>query len=361
MAIDRRDFIKTAFAGSAALSLAGCAGDDRSSAEPRSLDLLVLGGTGFIGPYQIRYALSRGHNVTMFNRGQSNPDMFPELERLIGDRAGDLTALERRRWDAVIDNSATDPDWVRASAGLLADSVDQYLFVSSTGVYYPYHTPGADEALAPNTEMIPDDGSSTYGVNKALSEGEAESAFPGRAIVVRPHFIAGPDDPTDRFTSWPVRLSRGTPVIGPGTPADPVQFVDVRDVTEFMVTLIEEGHAGVYNAAGPALPTGVGPFIEAVQSGVGVASEVVWIDDLDFLAEQRFQAVPWIPPSGDLEAMAQVSNAKALEHGLQLRPIADTARDTIEWWNQQPEERREELAHGPSEEREAEIIAEWRG
>ena len=369
--ISRRDFARLSALALGGLAAAGCGGeggqdggggaDPADDAPARPLDILVLGGTGFIGPHQVRFALDRGHNVTLFNRGQSAPDMFPDLETIIGDRESDLEGLRGRQWDAVIDNSATNPEWVRASAQLLADSAGRYLYVSSTGVYFPYLTTGADESLEPLLEKDPEGGmSSSYGVDKALSEDEVEAAFGDRGLVVRPHFIAGPGDPTDRFTSWPVRLSGRPEVVGPGTPDDPVQYIDVRDLTSWMVRLLENEVGGVFNAGGPAEPQGVGEFIRRVAAGIGSDAEVTWIDDLEFLQEHQFFAVPWIPPEGDLLGMATVNSDKALSQGLTLRPVEDTARDSLDWFRSQPEERQADLRHGPDAEAEAELLAAWK-
>ena len=369
--ITRRDFARLSALAVGSLAVgAGCGGSgEDGSAEgstaaertPAPLDILILGGTGFIGPHQVSHALERGHNVTLFNRGQSAPDMFPDLETIIGDRETDLEGLRGRSWDAVIDNSATNPEWVRSSAQLLAGSAGRYLYVSSTGVYFPYLTTGADETVEPLLEKDPEKGmSSSYGVDKALSEDEVEAAFGDRALVVRPHFIAGPGDPTDRFTSWPVRLAGRPEVVGPGTPDDPVQYIDVRDLTSWMIRLLEDEASGVFNAGGPAERQGVGEFIRRVAAGIGSEAQVTWVDDVEFLGENGFFAVPWIPPEGDLLGMATVNSDKALAQGLTLRPVEDTARETLEWFRSQSAERQADLRHGPSAEDEAELLAAWK-
>lgn len=365
--ITRREFTRrTAATALATFAVTSCGGEDpeggaaQPASRPSPLDILILGGTGFIGPHQVRAALDRGHSVTLFNRGQRAPDMFPEIETIIGDRANDLEGLRGRAWDAVIDNSATNPEWVRASAGLLADSAGRYLYVSSTGVYFPYLTRGADESVEP--ALVVDStkgGSSTYGVNKALSEDEVEAAFGDRAIVVRPHFIAGPGDPTDRFTSWPLRLSSRPEIVAPGTPDDPVQYVDVRDLIPWMIALLEGEASGVFNAAGPAEPQGVGEMITRVASAVESDAEITWIPDLDFLDEHGFGGVPWVPPRGDLYGMASVDNSRAIEHGLAFRPVEETARDSLAWYRSQPADYQAEMRHGPSEAEEAEMLAAW--
>lgn len=361
----RREFLGTLGVAGAAWSVAGCAPSSDAESEsagaaspPRPLNILILGGTGFIGPHQIRYALSRGHSITLFNRGQSNPEMFADLELIRGDRSepDGLAGLEGRTFDAVIDNSANREEWVSASARLLEPNVGRYLFVSSTGVYYPYHNRGVDESVAPVTSLDPDDesGSSNFGVNKALAEQHTMSILGDRGLVVRPHFIAGPGDPTDRFTNWPVRLTERDRVILPGSVDDPCQWIDVRDVTHFMVRLLEDEASGVFNAAGPDPATGVGPFAERVASAVGSTAELVQIDDLDFLEEHRFSAIPWIPPRDELYGMAAVDSSKALAAGMTLRPVEETAVDTLEWFSTQDREARFLDAA-----QEAEILAAW--
>ena len=253
---NRRDFLKGSIVlGGALLSRSATAFADaaaRVTVAPASIDLLVLGGTGFIGPYLVRYAVARGHRVTIFTRGRRQVDLPNEVVRLIGDRNGQLGALIGKRWDAVVDDSATNPEWVRQSAQLLKDSTRQYLFTSSTGVYYPYRKRGLDESVAPHLEVAdPKDGSETYGVAKARCEREVQEAFGGRAIVVRPTYIVGPGDTTDRFPYWPVRLAKGGEVLAPGRRDDPVQLIDVRDLSEWMVRLLEQQVTGVYNAVGP--------------------------------------------------------------------------------------------------------------
>ena len=271
-----------------------------------------------------------------------------------------MDGLRGQTFDAVIDNSANQEEWVSASAALLEPNVGRYLFVSSTGVYYPYHTRGVDESVDPVMEFDASDdtGSSTFGVNKARAEQHTLNIFGDRGLVVRPHFIAGPGDPTDRFTNWPVRLAERPRVIVPGTPADPVQWIDVRDVTHFMIRLLEDEASGIYNAAGPTPNMGVGELAERVRAAVQSEAELVQIDDLDFLDEMNFTPIPWIPPRDELFGMASVDSSKALDAGLTLRPVEETAVDTLEWF-------RGEVSAGSREpqflsaERETEILEAW--
>src|SRR5688500_5078399 len=232
MATSRRTFLKTSALAGGALSLglspaalrAEEMTTDPEGSAPGSarapLRILVLGGTGFIGPHQVRYAVSRGHHVTIFTRGRRQAELPKSVEYLVGDRNGQLDALKGKKWDAVIDNSATNPDWVRQSAQLLKDSASRYMYVSSTGVFFPYRTTDIDETVQPRTADDPPAETKSYGVQKTLSEREAQNAFGDRAIIVRPHFIVGPDDTTDRFPYWPVRIARGGEILAPGRPTE---------------------------------------------------------------------------------------------------------------------------------------------
>lgn len=368
MSTSRRDFLKTAVAAGGAAGLGVLGGwrtyGSESLGPKKSLSILILGGTGFIGPYQVRYALARGHTVTLFNRGKTKPHLFPELEKLRGDReAGDLEALKGREWDVVIDNSSGRPRWTREAAELLRDAANLFYYTSSTGVYYPYHSIDIDED-APVLDADPeesDDGPS-YGVRKVLSERAAEAAFPGRAIVVRPHLIAGPDDPTDRFTYWPVRMSRGGEVMAPGQPTDPIQFIDVRDLTEFTMTLIEGSVGGVFNGVGPLSRMSAAEMLYGIRAISSTDVSFTWVD-ADFLSEHRVRGwshlTVWINPTGDYMGMDQINNERSVANGLTFRPLAVTARDTLDWWNSLPEERRAEPRNGLAPDREVEVLAIW--
>jgi 2'-hydroxyisoflavone reductase len=334
----------------------------------RALRILILGGTSFLGPHQIRYALARGHAVTVFNRGQTQPRLFAELldrvEQLEGDRGGDMESLRGRTWDAVIDNSGRAVEWARASAELLAPSVRNYLFVSSTGVFYPYLTAGITEAVQPRLADDPPQDPASYGVMKALSEREVQRAFGDRAIIVRPNYIVGPGDTTDRFPYWPVRIARGGEVLVPGGHDDPVQFMDVRDLTEWMIHLIEDERTGVYNAAGPfPRQATIAEMVHGIRAVTTERVDWVWIDDYEFLTEVRLRAmVPWIMPRGNSLGHTRINYDRAVANGLTFRPLAVTVRDTLDWWASDavPPERRANPGFVLTADREAEIIAAWR-
>jgi 2'-hydroxyisoflavone reductase len=335
----------------------------------RALRILILGGTSYIGPHQVRYALERGHSITLFNRGRTEPALFPELfeglEKLEGDRNGNLEALRGRQWDAVIDNSATNPQWVADSAGLLKDSVRHYMFVSTTGVFLPYLQPRIDESVQPRLQDPPGTERPSYGVQKAQAERAALDAFGDRAFIVRPHFIVGPGDSSDRFPYWPVRIERGGEILVPGRKSDPVQFVDVRDLTEFMIRLLENGDAGVYNVAGPRSALPMEQFVYGVAASVEPREPIrwTWVEDYAFLEENNIGgAVPWILLAGDNQYMTDIVIDRAVSKGLTFRPLATTVRDMLEWWHSPalPEQRRASPRFVFSPERERELLEKWK-
>jgi 2'-hydroxyisoflavone reductase len=342
--------------------------------------LLVLGGTGFIGPHMVEYALSRGHRVTIFNRGRTNTHLFPDVEKLVGDRNDDLRALEGREWDVVLDNHATLPRWVRQTAQLLKDSAKQYVHVSTISVYDGESTsmggerdaePGSVEedrlridedsklAMLPEGHEGEEVTGQSYGPFKVMAEQEARRAFPGMATIVRPGLIVGPGDPTDRFTYWPVRIDRGGDVLVPGDGLDSVQFIDVRDLTEWIVRLAEGGIPGTFNATGPASRLSMAEMVYGIRAATSSPVRFTWVDN-DFLAEHEVQ--PWMhmPVWIPADRLSFVRIDRALEKGLTFRPLAVTARDTIDWHQARPEERRNSMRTGLNPGREAELLEEWR-
>lgn len=374
----RRDFLKTSAVFGSAL-FAGCAGSQVPNGltavarSPRPLRILILGGTGFIGPNQVRYAMERGHTVTLFNRGRTNPGLFPNVETLIGDRApnpGQLDALRgTREWDVVIDNPTTRPRWVREAAEALKGRVGQYVFISTISVYAANDTPGADETAAVLTTDTPDIESGPefnrlYGPLKALSEQEAQKAFPGRATIIRPGLIVGVGDQSDRFTYWPVRIAKGGEVLAP-PPDDPVQIIDARDLGEWSIRCCENGVYGVFNATGPATRFTVRQMLEGAKAVVGGDARFTYVT-AEFLAAQQppvrpWQDLPvWMAPTGRNAGFTQRSIARALANGLTFRPYADTVRETLAFYHTQPPERQEQLRFGISAEREAQALAAWR-
>lgn len=359
----RRDFLKRGAAAGAALGLSRAGLEARGAGEPAARSLLVLGGTAFLGPELVEEALNRGWRVTLFNRGKTNPHLFPGVEKLRGDRRSDLSALEGRSWDAVVDTSGYFPKDVAASAGLLAKRTGLYVFVSTMSVYGDTSKPGIDESSPVATTDDPDADKVTganYGALKALSEKAAEQAMPGRVTVVRSGLIVGPGDTTDRFTYWPVRVARGGEVLAPGTPDDPVQLIDVRDLARWTISMVERKRSGVYNATGPKDPLGFGAMLSACREASGSDAAFTWADEktLEELKVAPWSDMPcWIPPSGKTAGSRRARNGKAVGEGLVFRPILETARDTLAWWKALPEERRARMKAGLTPEREAAALA----
>lgn len=360
----RRDFLKSA-AGSVVLAGAWPALADaavQSTGRQKSLELLVLGGTGFIGPHLVRHAVSRGHHVTIFTRGRRDADLPAEVVRLQGDRNGQLDALKGKRWDVVIDDSATNPDWVALSTELLKDS-GAYMFTSSTGVYYPYLTRGLDESVPVHTDLAdPKDGSETFGVAKAKCEAETLKVFGDRGVVIRPTYIVGPGDTSDRFPYWPVRLAKGGNVLAPGHADDPMQMIDVRDLAEFMVHVAEGDRRGIFNVAGPREPLVARAFYEEAAKVINPSVKYTFVDDYDFLVAHKIEeAIPWALLRGNDYGMMSIRNEKAIEAGLMFRPLATTLRDTLSWWSTVPQARRDKPRFTITPEIEARALRDARG
>jgi 2'-hydroxyisoflavone reductase len=371
MATTRRTFIKLSAVASGAFGLG--IGSTRLFAEKsvKPLRILILGGTGFTGPYQVRYALSRGHKVTTFNRGKTHPSELPkEVEQLIGDRNGQLDALKGRKWDVVIDNPTTLPAWVRDAAEILKGNVERYVFISTISVYAET-SKGADET-APlakyegadpykeTLEAMKASGYKTYGPLKALSEKEAEKWFPGKTLIIRPGLIVGPRDETDRFTYWPVRIDRGGEVLAPGAQTDPVQFIDARDLAEWTIRMVESRETGIYNATGPAKPLVIGEMLDQIKGALNSKATFTWVP-ADFLEKEKVEAWSDMPVwTGEESGMARTNINRALAKGLTFRPLAETARDTLTWFKSQPQDRQSKLRAGLTPEREAEVLAQWR-
>jgi 2'-hydroxyisoflavone reductase len=370
MATTRRTFIKLSAAASGAFGLGITSARLFAEQPVKPLRILILGGTGFTGPYQVRYALSRGHQVTTFNRGKTHPGELPkEVEQLIGDRNGQLDALKGRKWDVAIDNPTTLPAWVRDAAQILKGNVERYVFISTISVYADT-SKGVDETaplakydgLDPykeTLEAMKASGYKTYGPLKALSEQEAEKWFPGKTLIIRPGLIVGPRDETDRFTYWPVRIDRGGEVLAPGKPTDPIQFIDARDLAEWTIRMVENREAGIYNATGPAKPLAIGEMLDQIKAALNSEATFTWVP-ADFLQQEKVEAWSDMPVwTGEESGMARTSIARALAKGLTFHPLAETARDTLAWFKSQPQDRQAKLRAGLTPEREAEVLAQW--
>jgi 2'-hydroxyisoflavone reductase len=376
MPISRRSFVQASAVGAIGLGLAPrtVLGGPPVSRAKTPLRILILGGTGFIGPYQVQYAVARGHQVTVFNRGRTQAELPASVEQLVGDRNDDLRALEGRDWDVVIDNPATLPKWVADVGALLRDRTRQYVYISSVSVYADTSVAGMDE----DTPVLPYEGAEDpmtitrvtgplFGPLKALSEREAETWFPGRATIIRPGLIVGPGDPTGRFTYWPLRIERGGDVLAPGHGRDPVQIIDARDLSEWIIRMVEQGDVGTYNAVGPRSTLSMAEMLHGIRAVVSGSTPVrfQWVDS-DFLEAREvrpWQHMPvWVPVGEDNAGWSAVGIERAVAKGLTFRPLATTAADTLRWWHDLPEERRNApSSFGISAEREAEVLAAWRG
>ncbi|MCI0630132.1 MAG: NAD-dependent epimerase/dehydratase family protein [Phycisphaerales bacterium] len=432
----RRDFLHTSLATGAAAALGGAlsaagpwqsqlskpaASPERCAAPKR---ILILGGTSFLGPAIVEAAKARGHSLTLFNRGKTEKriGIIEGVEKLYGNRdpklpadetqneAGEYTnptprgleSLQAKTWDAVVDTSGYYPRIVKASAELLAPNVKQYIFISSISVYADSSKPHQDEDASLETLDDPTvetmgEGFKNYGGLKALCEQAAEAALPGRVANVRPGLIVGPGDPTDRFNYWPIRIQRGGDVLAPGSPDDPVQLVDVRDLAEWLVVLIENNTTGVFNAINPAPgKLTIGETLESCKKAAAYyegthhrrprEANLIWVP-ADFLEQHKVTPwgdMPlWLPPTGESAGSHLRSNTKAVAAGLKFRPVQETAAGILEWWPREIERRKritaqlkeeakkagkpepqvrdpEQIKEGISPEREVKVLEAWR-
>jgi 2'-hydroxyisoflavone reductase len=368
MTVSRREFLQWS-ATAAALATTGL---DLSAAPAKvsPKKILILGGTGFLGPATIEIAQAHGHQVTMFNRGKTRPELFPGVEKLHGDRdpkkGEGLKALEAGSWDAVIDNSGYYPRQVGASAALVAARTKQYIYISSISAYKEPNPENGNEEAALATLADPtveDMGKEyqNYGGLKALCEQAAQKAMPGRTTIVRPGYIVGPDDPSGRFTYWPVRFDQGGEIAVPGATTDPVEIIDVRDLAAWLVHLVEQGTMGTFNACGPEKRLAWGDLVADFQKAGNVSAKPVWIP-AEFLAKQEGIEFPiWAPFMGETKGFHTWRNDRAVKAGLRFRPALSTVKDTLAWFKTQEkvEKGRTKLA-APSAEQEAKLIAAWR-
>jgi 2'-hydroxyisoflavone reductase len=330
--------------------------------------ILVLGGTGYIGPHLVSYALARGHQVTLFNRGRTRPGLFPKAEQLIGDRnvPDGHAALQGRTWDVVFDLPTTNPQWIVNAAAVLKGNVSQYVYVSSTAAYKDFTRSFPDETHPtqdPAPISGPDAASAQYGPKKVRCEQLVQEAFGAGATIVRPGLIVGPGDLTDRFTYWPVRIEKGGEILAPGTLDDPAQWIDVRDLTEWMVRLGENGTGGVFNAVGPRTVYGIGELLYGIKACFANDAQFTWVSQ-PFLTANKIRSwaeMPvWSFTGHTTVAFCTSVIEKALAAGLTFRPLATTVRDAMTWYRGRPVAEQEKLRAGLSPEREREILALWR-
>ena len=357
ISINRREALL--MAGAAAL-LAG----ETFAVEPevKPMKVLILGGTGISGPHLVRELRAAGHQLTLLNRGKRNPGLFKDVETLIGDRAGPLDVLEGRDWDVVVDNSGYFPKQVQLSAELLKGHAQHYIYVSSISAYADLTPPGIDEdyQLAelkdPDATQITND---NYGGLKAACEKIVEQTFGDNQTVIRPSYIVGPGDSSDRFTYWPVRVARGGEVLAPGRAADTVQFIDVRDMADFMRACVERKIKGRYNLCNPPGAVTMGELLDASKRISKSNASFTWASQ-SFIEQQKLIAngeVPiWAPPVGKEAGATLVSSARAVAQGLRFRDLDTTIKDTLAWHDQRPADQKAKLRAGLTAEREAELL-----
>jgi 2'-hydroxyisoflavone reductase len=376
MRLTRRTFINAGVLAAAGLATRGklAFAADMPNPPEKPLRILILGGTGFTGPHQVRYALERGHTVTLFNRGRERKAWPGKVEELIGDRnTGDLKALEGREWDVCIDNPTTLPFWVRDAGRVLHGKVQQYVFISTISAYAQDDKPADESAalanyagadpLAETLESFRANVGELYGPLKAVSEQEARKQFPGIVTIIRPGLIVGPGDETDRFTYWPARLSRGGEVLAPGDGNDAVQFIDARDLAEWTIRMTESRVFGTFNATGPEQSLQMRGMLTGIATAIHSDARMTWVPT-DFLEARHvapWSDMPvWVPGQGDSAGFAKRSIRSAVAAGLTFRPLAITATDTLDWFKQQPPERQAKLKAGLSPAREHELLSAWK-
>lgn len=337
------------------------------------MKLLVFGGTQFVGRHLVRAALDRGHQVTLFHRGRTNPGLFPEAERILGDRREDFSALDEGchggRWDAVLDVNGYVPRVVRAAAERLRGRAGSYTFISTISVYADKEARGLHEGsplAAPkpgeegSEEITPD----SYGWLKAGCEEAVEEVWPDRSLIVRPGLVVGPYDPTGRFPYWPWRVARGGEVLAPAGPEHPLQFIDGRDLAEWTIRSIEEERTGPFTATGPGRPLTLGELLDVCLEVSGSGARITWVDE-GFLLDREvepFRELPLWIPGAEADGFYGFDNRKAVAAGLTFRPLAETVRDTLAWLaevgGEVPSRAGERPAHLTLE-REAELLRAW--
>jgi 2'-hydroxyisoflavone reductase len=391
MTLTRRQFVKVSAAASAssAFAIPGLGAEQvPPPAAPlpglkvpnvgkadKSLNLLIIGGTGFTGPEQVEYALARGHKVTLLNRNKRRPDLFKgSVDQLVGDLGADVSVLKSRSFDAVLDIPTTYPFWVRNVAQYLKGHVGHYVFISTVSVYLDNSKPGMDEtdATVPMNKGIdpysldPSYRASQYAPFKVFCERLVQETYPVSTII-RPGLIVGPLDPSDRFTYWPSRIDRGGEVLAPGDPTDRVQFIDSRDLAEWTIRMIEQREAGVFNALGPGAPLSISEMLYGIKAVTTAGAQFTWVG-AEFLQKhgiEEWKDMPvWVDPHGSGAGFHFRMNAKAILKGLTFRPLAVTALDTLEWnKTRSPEDRQAQIdgkLNGLAPAREVEVLVAWK-
>jgi 2'-hydroxyisoflavone reductase len=375
MSVTRRSAVKHSLAAIGGLTLFGSRGGAAPVGGQRAGRVLFLGGTGFLGPHMVQRALDQGYQVTILTRGRAGRDLFPNVERLVGDRAGDMSVLRGKTWDVCIDNSGYVPAHVRTSAQLLKGSVGHYVYTSTIDAYRDFHTPDFNEdyPLAQLPEGAPHNPNRYYGPLKALCEREVEAAFPSSFTIVRPGWVSGPGDNNHFFTYWVMRVKRGGEMLAPGTRTDPFQTIDVRDLAAFVIAAADRRIAGHYNLVAPH--TTFGEMLATVERATSSNVAPVWVS-ADFLRTKGvrpyFDLPLWWPPRNDYtlsnvpsglgggEGALRISGERARAKGLTPRPLVETARDLLAWYEKAHGSWPETGRPGLTTERERTLLADWK-
>jgi 2'-hydroxyisoflavone reductase len=324
------------------------------------MKLLVIGGTRFVGRHFVELAIKKGHQITLFNRGKSTPGIFSGIEQFHGSRNDRLSELpiSNRHWDCVLDTCGYMPRIVKNSAEYLEDSVDQYVFVSTISVYADFTKPGINEDSPlsrtddPAAETVTNE---NYGPLKVLCENAVSEIYGDNTLIIRPGLIIGPYDSTDRFTYWPVRIKNGGEVMAPSPPDSPVQFIDARDLAEFMLFMITTGKSGIFNATGPEDPMNMEEYLRACSTATGNMAEFIWVSE-KFIEKNNIDMPVWVPQSW--HGINQVDCTRAIKAGLRFRPLDEIIKNTLAWHDTRPSGY--VMKSGPKPEAEAALLEQWR-
>jgi len=326
------------------------------------MKILIIGGTRFVGRYLVKSVQRNGHEITLFNRGQTNPEIYPDIEQIHGDRDGGLNKLKRRKWDAVIDTCGYFPRLVNDSASFLKNRVGQYVFISTVSVYKDHSKPGNNEKSPLGTikeKTIEEITGESYGPLKVLCEKAVKRHFPTATLIIRPGIIVGPHDPTDRFTYWPYRIGLGGKVLMPKPKNYPIQYIDVRDLGDWTIDLMERKKNGIFNAIGPEKLLTMQKFVEAGKSVLNSKAEFIWANKkflLDRDVEEWRDLPIWIAGKKFI-GLTRTSCAKAFANGLKFRSPGETIKDTYEWCRKRPKNYQWRAGLNPK--REKELLREW--
>lgn len=322
------------------------------------MKILIIGGTRFVGRTLVETAIKHGHELTLFNRGTSNPTIFPDIERIKGDRDHDLELLRGRKWDIVVDTCGYVPRIVEKSAEALKDSVERYIFISTLNVYADFSKSGIDEGSSlgrMEDETFEEVTGETYGPLKVLCENVVKQIYPDRSVILRCGLIVGPHDPSDRFTYWPVRLQNGGEVLVPSPPDMQVQFIDARDLANFVLRLAAKQSIGIFNTTGPETRLSMDQFLNICSRQTENKISMTWVSE-EFITSNDVGHIPmWTPAAW--RGIFEVNCTKAINAGLEFRPVEETIRDTLAWHSTRPIDYEMKVGLKPEEEKE--LLAKW--